>query len=65
MTSTRGAAIVYRLYDVGFEIDLNRAAELLTAARDAGEPLRVRPVRGEAQAIQIANPPITVALGAE
>src|SRR5580704_5227831 len=65
MTSTRGAAIVYRLYDVGFEIDLNRAAERLTAARDAGEPLRVRPVRGEAQAIQIANPPITVALGAE
>jgi hypothetical protein len=59
----RGAAIVYRLYDV--EIDLNRAATLLTAARDAGEPLRVRPVRGEAQAIQIANPPITVALGTE
>jgi hypothetical protein len=63
--SVRGAAIVYRLYDVGFEIDLNRAAALLTAARDAGEPLRVRPVRGEAQAIQIANPPITVALGTE
>src|SRR5215469_14007157 len=63
--SVRGSAIVYRLYDVGFEIDLNRAAERLTAARDAGEPLRVRPVRGEAQAIQIANPPITVALGAE
>jgi hypothetical protein len=63
--NVRGAAIVYRLYDVGFEIDLNRAATLLTAARDAGEPLRVRPVRGEAQAIQIANPPITVALGTE
>jgi hypothetical protein len=63
--SVRGAAIVYRLYDVGFEIDLKRAAGYLTATRDAGEPLRVRPVRGEAQAIQIANPPITVALGAE
>lgn len=56
-----GAAIVYRLYDVGFEIDLNKAADLLASAA----PERVRLVRGEAQAIQIANPPLTVVLGAE
>jgi hypothetical protein len=56
-----GAAIVYRLYDVGFEIDLTRAAALLASSA----PERVRPVRGEAQAIQIANPPVTVVLGTE
>lgn len=56
-----GAAIVYRLYDVGFEIDLSRAAALLALSA----PERVRPVRGEAQAIQIANPPVTVVLGTE
>ncbi len=57
----RGAAIVYRLYDVGYEIDLDRALDLLAASA----PERVRPVRGEAQAIQIPNPPITVILGTE
>jgi hypothetical protein len=51
--------IVYRLYDVGYAIDLVRAGELL--ASDA--PERLRPVRGEAQAIQIPNPPITVTIG--
>jgi hypothetical protein len=56
-----GEAIVYRLYDVGFEIDLRRAADLLASSA----PARVRPVRGEAQAIQIPNPPVTVALGME
>ncbi len=61
----RGSAIVYRLYDVGYEIHLDRAIDLLSGAGNASAPLRVRPVRGEAQAIQIANPPITVALGAE
>ena len=57
----RGAAIVYRLYDVGYEIHLERAIDLLAASA----PERVRPVRGEAQAIQIPNPPITVILGTE
>jgi hypothetical protein len=52
---------VYRLYDVGFEIKLDRAVERLAA----GAPARLRPVRGEAQAIQIANPPVTIALGTE
>src|SRR5919197_1408953 len=56
-----GAAIVYRLYDVGYEIHLDRALDLLASSA----PERVRPVRGEAQAIQIQNPPITVVLGNE
>jgi hypothetical protein len=56
-----GAATVYRLYDVGYAIDLRRALDLL-ASRTAE---RVRPVRGEAQAIQIKDPPVTVVLGAE
>ena len=56
-----GAAIVYRLFDVGFEIHIDRALDLLAASG----PERIRPVRGEAQAIQIPNPPITVILGTE
>jgi hypothetical protein len=56
-----GAAIVYRLFDVGYEIALDRALDLLAASA----PERVRPVRGEAQAIQIVNPPVTVILGHE
>lgn len=55
------AAIAYRLYDVGYAIDLTRALDLLAASG----PERVRPVRGEAQALQISNPPITVVLGTE
>ncbi len=57
----RGAATVYRLYDVGYAIDLKRALDLL-ASRTAE---RVRPVRGEAQAIQIKAPPVTALLGLE
>lgn len=56
-----GAAIAYRLYDVGYAIDLTRALDLLAAS----SPDRVRPVRGEGQALQIQNPPITVLLGTE
>ncbi|GAC1687372.1 MAG: hypothetical protein NVS9B3_05910 [Gemmatimonadaceae bacterium] len=56
-----GAAIVYRLYDVGYEIRLDRALDLLASSA----PERIRPIRGEAQAIQIRNPPITVLLGVE
>jgi hypothetical protein len=56
-----GSAVVYRLYDVGYDIRLDRALDLLAASG----PERVRPVRGEAQAIQIPNPPITVILGNE
>jgi hypothetical protein len=53
--------VVYRLYDVGYAVQLDRALDLLASSA----PERVRPVRGEAQAIQIANPPITVILGQE
>jgi hypothetical protein len=60
-THVVGSAIVYRLYDVGYEIQLDRALDLLAG----NVPERVRPVRGEAQAIQIPNPPITVVLGNE
>lgn len=65
-----GAAIVYRLFDVGYAIDLTRAQALLTAYAAAhadaeGRPERVRPVRADAQALQIRNPPITVVLGSE
>ncbi len=56
-----GDAVVYRLYDVGYEISLDRVLELLATQA----PARFRPVRGEAQALQIPNPPITVILGTE
>lgn len=56
-----GLAIVYRLYDVGYAIDLGRACDLLSE----NAPERARPVRGEAQAIRIDNPPVTVSLGSE
>ena len=56
-----GDAVVYRLFDVGYEIQLDRVLELLATQA----PERVRPVRGEAQALQIPNPPITVIVGTE
>ena len=54
-----GRAIVYRLYDVGYAIALDHAAERLGDTTRG----RVRPGRGEARAIEIRNPPLTVALG--
>ena len=58
----KGAAvIVYRLFDVGYEIRLEQVLELLAAEA----PERAGPTRSEAQAIQIRNPPITIGLGAE
>jgi len=59
--SVEGEVVIHRLYDVGYEIDLERASARLAASG----PERPRPVRGEAQAIVIANPPVTVALGTE
>jgi len=56
----RGDVILYRLFDVGYAIQLGRAFDLL--ASSALE--RRRPVREGAQTIQIPNPPVTVALGA-
>lgn len=57
----RGSAVLYRLTDVGYEIHLEPAFDLLASSG----PERARPTRGEAQAIQIPNPPITVVLGEE
>ena len=54
-----GSTIVYRLHDVGYAIDLERASALLAA----NAPERTLPARGEAQAIQVKNPPVDVTLG--
>jgi hypothetical protein len=56
-----GEAILYRLFDVGYEIRLDRAFDLLSSSA----PERPKPVRGEAHALQIQNPPVTVSLGVE
>jgi len=55
------AAIAYRLYDIGYEVDLDQASLLLVP--DAST--RERPARNEAQALQIVNPPLFVPLGSE
>lgn len=53
-----GTAVLYRLYDIGYAIDLGRAAELLgTSTRG-----RVRPTRIDARAIEIRNPPLLATL---
>ena len=53
-----GSFTLYRLFDVGYSIDLGRAAELLGSSTRG----RARPVRLEARAIEIRNPPLVVAL---
>ena len=58
---TRGAAHAYRLLDMGYSISLDTALNLLASSA----PERVRPVRGEGAALQIANPPVSVILGGE
>lgn len=55
----RGEMVLYRLFDVGYEIDLEQAFHLFASS----SPERLRPARGEAQAIRITNPPVTVRLG--
>jgi hypothetical protein len=54
-----GGATVYRLFDVGYSITLDKANELLGGSTRG----RLRPVRGEARAIQIRNPPLFASLG--
>ncbi len=56
-----GSATIYRLYDVGYEIDLARAAQLLTPHT----PPRARPRRGEAAALVTPKPPLTLSLGSK
>jgi hypothetical protein len=53
-----GSATMYRLYDIGYAIALDRAVELL------GESMRgrMRPTRLEARAIEIRNPPLLATL---
>jgi hypothetical protein len=54
-----GGATAYRLFDVGYAIDLEAAARLL-----GGETRgRSRPARLEAQTFQIRNPPLFALLG--
>jgi len=63
-----GSVVLYRLYDVGYEIDLERALDFLATTPEEREALRLkleRRQRAEAQAIRIKNPPVTVALGNE
>jgi hypothetical protein len=54
-----GAVITYRLYDVGYALDLEHAGRLLEGQATG----RTRPTRGEAKALVIAQPPLTLALG--
>lgn len=54
-----GSATAYRLYDVGYGIDLERAAALVSDATRG----RSRPARLEAQTFQIRNPPLSLSLG--
>lgn len=56
-----GAATAYRLFDVGYAIDLEHASALLASSA----PARARPERVEAQALHIQNPPVSVGLGSE
>ena len=59
MSILAGAAVVlYRLFDVGYEIDLGHAATLLAPA-GAG---RSRPRRGDAAAIVMPRPPVRLEL---
>lgn len=54
-----GAVVTYRLYDVGYALDLEHAGRLLEGQATG----RTRPTRGEAKALIIAQPPLTLALG--
>jgi hypothetical protein len=55
-----GSATMYRLYDIGYTIALDRAAELLGDSTRG----RIRPSRVEARAIEIRNPPLLATVGA-
>ena len=56
---TSGWAVAYRLYDVGYAIDLDRAAALAPA----GATVRLAPRSAQALALRIPNPPLLVNVG--
>jgi hypothetical protein len=61
-----GAVVLYRSYDVGYEVDLERALDVLAPSPEGRAALRLtleKERRGEAQAIRIENPPLTLLLG--
>lgn len=58
-----GAVVAYRLFDIGYAIDLERSAALLAGDRGDAALERVRPRRQDARALQIKNPPLNIALG--
>ena len=58
-----GAAIVYRLFDVGYSIRLDDASRTMAVGAHVRVPARERPARIEARALQIANPPLALSLG--
>jgi hypothetical protein len=63
-----GTVVLYRLYDVGYEIDLEHTLDFFATTPEEREALRLkleRRQRAEAQAIRIKNPPVTVSLGNE
>jgi len=54
-----GSLVSYRLYDVGYALDLEQAGRLLEGLATG----RTRPTRSEAKALVIAQPPLILALG--
>lgn len=56
-----GLVVACRLHDVGYAIDLERAAASLAERA----PNRSRPGRGEADALEMPNPPLEVPLARE
>jgi len=56
-----GSLVAYRLYDIGYAIRLDDALRLLAS----NAPERVQPIREDANAIHIANPPVSVLLATE
>ncbi len=54
----KGSFLTFRLFEVGDEVDLLRAEQIL-----AGTTARARPRRDRSEAIEIPNPPLAIPLG--
>jgi hypothetical protein len=59
LTVVGGQATAYRLYDVGYEIDLDGINQLLQSEARG----RILPARAEARALEIRQPPLFAVLG--